>query len=480
VRFCILALTLCALVVTLAVAQSWTGPYLLSDSLGGIKPSACKEWVFGDTTCMVWQAFDGVRWDVFGKLCSFQNGNGWGPAQWLSGPLNAVNPAVACVNDGLSGSPVFCCVWEHPANTADIYAQFDTAGQAWSSRVLVGSGKTAGIDSTWPQVMAVRHGNQYDTTWVTWTCLDTDGWHVDYSYNGGDSWATQAVAVVQADTIRHARLGRGHHGLDSGCPLLVWETHGDIFYCEYVGGSWQIPQEVAHSAALDRNPDVISYSSMPFGFGPWVTWESTRDGDTAIYGTAMDTFSVGRRWCDLGGAGSNFTPCGTPAEYTTDYWYPLAAAWASDRDGNTNVYSRTLFSDHDVRVDSDSAVDINPTLTTLGVTEHWCIWQSDRSGNWDIWGSFVYATGVEENREPQAKSYNREQTIVRGVLWLTPATSYKPQATSLLDISGRKVMELHPGANDVRSLAPGVYFIREGLGTKGEGLGKTQKVVVAR
>jgi hypothetical protein len=247
-----------------------------------------------------------------------------------------------------------------------------------------------------------------------------------------------------------------------------------------VGGSWQTPQEVAHSAALDRNPDVISYSSMPFGFGPWVTWESTRDGDTAIYGTAMDTFSVGRRWCDLGGAGSNFTPCGTPAEYTTDYWYPLAAAWASDRDGNTNVYSRTLFSDHDVRVDSDSAVDINPTLTTLGVTEHWCIWQSDRSGNWDIWGSFVYATGVEENREPQAKSYNREQTIVRGVLWLTPATSYKPQATSLLDISGRKVMELHPGANDVRSLAPGVYFIREGLGTKGEGLGKTQKVVVAR
>jgi hypothetical protein len=42
------------------------------------------------------------------------------------------------------------------------------------------------------------------------------------------------------------------------------------------------------------------------------------------------------------------------------------------------------------------------------------------------------------------------------------------------------VMELLPGANDVRTLAPGVYFIREGLGTRGEGLGKMRKVVVTR
>jgi hypothetical protein len=30
---------------------------------------------------------------------------------------------------------------------------------------------------------------------------------------------------------------------------------------------------------------------------------------------------------------------------------------------------------------------------------------------------------------------------------------------SLLDISGRKVMGLRTGANDVRALAPGVYFV---------------------
>ena len=32
---------------------------------------------------------------------------------------------------------------------------------------------------------------------------------------------------------------------------------------------------------------------------------------------------------------------------------------------------------------------------------------------------------------------------------------------ALPDVSGRKVLDLHPGANDLRALAPGVYFVRE-------------------
>jgi hypothetical protein len=31
----------------------------------------------------------------------------------------------------------------------------------------------------------------------------------------------------------------------------------------------------------------------------------------------------------------------------------------------------------------------------------------------------------------------------------------------LLDISGRRVLDLHAGANDVQTLVPGVYFVRE-------------------
>ena len=70
------------------------------------------------------------------------------------------------------------------------------------------------------------------------------------------------------------------------------------------------------------------------------------------------------------------------------------------------------------------------------------------------------------------------QTIVRGVLLLPEASSHKLQATScLLDVSGRKVMDVKPGSNDVRALAPGVYFVREASGV-GREASSVAKVVV--
>ncbi|MEO0051832.1 MAG: hypothetical protein ABIK11_04730 [candidate division WOR-3 bacterium] len=43
----------------------------------------------------------------------------------------------------------------------------------------------------------------------------------------------------------------------------------------------------------------------------------------------------------------------------------------------------------------------------------------------------------------------------------------------LVDITGRRVRELVPGANDVRGLTPGVYFIRSNAGVE-------RKVVIAQ
>jgi len=73
-------------------------------------------------------------------------------------------------------------------------------------------------------------------------------------------------------------------------------------------------------------------------------------------------------------------------------------------------------------------------------------------------------------------------TVVRGLLFLAEAASHKPQAASLLDISGRRVLDLHPGANDVRALAPGVYFIKEQsvVSRQQTGTASVTKVVLAR
>jgi len=53
------------------------------------------------------------------------------------------------------------------------------------------------------------------------------------------------------------------------------------------------------------------------------------------------------------------------------------------------------------------------------------------------------------------------------------------QPSVLLDATGRKVLDLAPGVNDVRALAPGVYFVRQATGVKREPSSVT-KVVVTR
>jgi YVTN family beta-propeller protein len=70
--------------------------------------------------------------------------------------------------------------------------------------------------------------------------------------------------------------------------------------------------------------------------------------------------------------------------------------------------------------------------------------------------------GMEESFKPQTTSRKPMPTIIRGVLALP--VSPRPRVAEspcLLDACGRKVMDLHAGANDVRALAPGVYFVRE-------------------
>jgi hypothetical protein len=66
-------------------------------------------------------------------------------------------------------------------------------------------------------------------------------------------------------------------------------------------------------------------------------------------------------------------------------------------------------------------------------------------------------------------------TIVHGELTV-PLTAYRlPLTARLLNIAGRKVLDLKPGLNDVSRLAPGVYFV------SGKGVAApTWKVVIAR
>ena len=76
-----------------------------------------------------------------------------------------------------------------------------------------------------------------------------------------------------------------------------------------------------------------------------------------------------------------------------------------------------------------------------------------------IWGKMNPSPAVAEMTTPGVRMTNGGATIVRGVLLLPP--SLLTPNCSLLSIDGRKVADLHAGANDVSHLAPGVYFLHE-------------------
>jgi hypothetical protein len=87
--------------------------------------------------------------------------------------------------------------------------------------------------------------------------------------------------------------------------------------------------------------------------------------------------------------------------------------------------------------------------------------------------------GVEEGEAPTV-GRRPEATVVRGVLMFEPANGAGRMANGeLLDVSGRKVLDLLPGANDVRALAPGVYFVSERLAA-GTSRIELRKVLVVR
>ena len=60
----------------------------------------------------------------------------------------------------------------------------------------------------------------------------------------------------------------------------------------------------------------------------------------------------------------------------------------------------------------------------------------------------------------QASDFRLGVTIVRGVLRLEEGSSPSSSPSLLLDITGRKVLDLKRGANDVSRMPPGVYFVR--------------------
>ncbi|MEO0081690.1 MAG: M20/M25/M40 family metallo-hydrolase [candidate division WOR-3 bacterium] len=71
-------------------------------------------------------------------------------------------------------------------------------------------------------------------------------------------------------------------------------------------------------------------------------------------------------------------------------------------------------------------------------------------------------TGVTEVRIPPAVRRTRYHgpTILRSVLMIGDGRQDRGYRAELLSVTGQRMIELRPGANDIRGLVPGIYFLR--------------------
>lgn len=97
--------------------------------------------------------------------------------------------------------------------------------------------------------------------------------------------------------------------------------------------------------------------------------------------------------------------------------------------------------------------------------------------NWNIRAIVAGTAGAEEELESEPEPAKTAASIVRGVLSLSDSP-IRHSTPALLNSAGRKVMALRPGQNDVRQLAPGVYFVHSAIGTRQSAL--VTRVVVLR
>jgi hypothetical protein len=166
--------------------------------------------------------------------------------------------------------------------------------------------------------------------------------------------------------------------------------------------------------------------------------------------------------------------------------------WEDYRIAQPDIYG-SVVTPAGVVIDSGAVVrqegnQLHPALARGAGSELFLVyqgWVGIRGGKnystYRTWGKFnPEPSSVEETPSEVVLTPNRGATIVRRVLFLSEDTSFKPQAASLLDVSGRKVIDLKAGANDVSGLAPGVYFVREEPQSAGLQPQAVRKVVLTR
>ncbi|UCG42757.1 MAG: T9SS type A sorting domain-containing protein, partial [candidate division WOR-3 bacterium] len=342
--------------------------------------------------------------------------------------------------------------WTHPR-----FVTTDT--MVWGVNGDVAGDPNQGIWSVWTWVG--EYANSYRSVFS--------------SYCTGDTWTTPSLLdrciwyMQPYSTLITFPPG--------GRPRAVWTGTSagfGLYTAVWLGDSWSGSEPIPNSQ-MAWYPSVCSDSSG----GCCVTWLdgwahdsvywAYHDGTGWTYGGKLGTGTVwgGSACCDELGRVWALWTYHREEEDSTDIW--------------VRYFEADTWSDPILAISTAGLAFEARLVAAFG--RLWAVWL--RFPSWLLYYSHSQPVGISERRASVASGPVPEPTIVGDVLaWSATTPSLRNvgdialhSRAMLLDATGRVVMDLQPGPNDIRHVAPGIYFLRP---AESGGRSAVRKVVIQR
>ncbi|MEO0085310.1 MAG: hypothetical protein ABIK37_01625 [candidate division WOR-3 bacterium] len=300
------------------------------------------------------------------------------------------------------------------------------------------------LHATWLEGTAVVHRERIDTLWSATRTVE-----------GGTNYKAYPAVAGGPDNRLHLTW-YGREG-SSG--------YYDVFYKARTDTTWGATENVSNG---ERHQMYQSVAVNPATGLPHVLWQ--------CYGAADNKRRTVHRWRSASG----WQPTDTLSEhgdtleqetgqlvFTLDgrghaLWSGRSPAWPNLTQVRYAERSAAGVWSGPFNVTDTSGSKERPSVAagTAGAAgDVHVVWTDYRDGNAEVYYCRGAAGQFVEERGRQAWRDRVGASVVAGVLRATAGGR-----AELLDAAGRVVMELQPGANDVRRLSPGIYFVRRRTG----------------
>jgi len=394
-----------------------------------------------------------------------------------------------------------CLLWEtNRDGNLNIYSKFYTGigDSVWDDTIFPVT-KDAGIDSN-PSVALDRNG----TFWAVWQSNRTGNWDIFVSSFTGDTWTTPYQLTTDNSMDINPSIAVYNDSL-----WVAWQTNRDgkwnIYGRMYNGTLWSAPFNITNSDTGNHTNPVI-YSNdisiycayendvngnkdiylndllmdsimqitsdtfpdeMPVITDGYLVWQSLRTGNYDIFGYNLLWGNIDTITTD---AGEDINPSVIDLPIVAK-GIPSCTVWETDRRGNRDIYSNLGGYDTTIPVDTNVYNDINPVITATSDTNHyywvWVLWESERDGNKEIYGTYrkEWEGGISEEMSEKSNSPVEIYWHSGKVIFSIPYSSNLN--VKVFNIIGQLVYERHLGyitsgkhIIPLKFLHSGIYFIQ--------------------